>query len=36
MGGAEAGRDGSSFEVLVRVADRRLYKAKAAGRDRLR
>ncbi|MFN9104000.1 MAG: diguanylate cyclase [Betaproteobacteria bacterium] len=36
MGGAEAGRDGSSFEVLLRVADRRLYKAKAAGRDRLR
>lgn len=36
MGGAEAGRDGSSFEVLVRVADRRLYKAKAGGRDRLR
>jgi diguanylate cyclase (GGDEF)-like protein len=35
MGGAEAGRDGSHFEALVEAADRRLYEAKAAGRDRL-
>lgn len=36
MGGAEVGRDGSSLGALVRAADRRLYRAKAAGRDRLR
>jgi|GEM_PF-1952915 len=35
MGGAEAGLDGASVEALVEAADRRLYEAKAAGRDRL-
>ena len=35
MGGAEAGRDGASFEALVEAADARLYQAKAQGRDRL-
>lgn len=35
MGAAEAGRDGSGLEALVEAADRRLYDAKAAGRDRL-
>lgn len=35
MGGAEAGVDGTGIEALVEAADRRLYEAKAAGRDRL-
>jgi diguanylate cyclase (GGDEF)-like protein len=35
MGGAEAGVDGARIEALVEAADRRLYGAKAAGRDRL-
>ena len=35
MGGAESGVDGSSVDALVDAADRRLYDAKAAGRDRL-
>ncbi|MEY3253448.1 MAG: hypothetical protein RL227_2421 [Pseudomonadota bacterium] len=35
MGGAEAGVDGAGIDALVEVADRRLYDAKAAGRDRL-
>ncbi len=35
MGGAEAGTDGGGIEALVEAADRRLYEAKAAGRDRL-
>ena len=35
MGAAEAGRDGGGLEALVEAADRRLYDAKAAGRDRL-
>jgi diguanylate cyclase (GGDEF)-like protein len=35
MGGAEAGADGVGLDALVEVADRRLYAAKAAGRDQL-
>ncbi len=35
MGGAESGADGAGLDALVEAADRRLYQAKAAGRDRL-